>query len=230
VYGGSTSVGFYAIQLAKLLGYKVATACSPRNFDVVKSYGADAAFDYKDADACVKSIREVSGGGVDVAMDCVSEGESQIISMKSFNDKPGHQLNIILIPDPAAAAIRPDIPIAPTLLYTVWGEVSTIQVARVARVGCTTRTTRTIAPETKYGSDTQAFNFGPREGPEIPLPALPDQRAWFAELVAKTPEFIEVLGIRPAPYIIRGGLEDIPAGFADMQAGKVSAQRLVYKI
>ena len=36
------SVGLFAIQLAKLSGYKVITAVSPKNFELVKSLGADA--------------------------------------------------------------------------------------------------------------------------------------------------------------------------------------------
>ena len=45
MYGGSSGVGLFTIQLAKLMGHKVVTACSARNFDLVKSYGADAVFD-----------------------------------------------------------------------------------------------------------------------------------------------------------------------------------------
>jgi len=45
VYGGSSSVGQYAIQLAKLSGYKVVTTASERNHELVKSFGADLAFD-----------------------------------------------------------------------------------------------------------------------------------------------------------------------------------------
>jgi NADPH:quinone reductase-like Zn-dependent oxidoreductase len=123
IYGGSTSVGFFAIQLAKMLGFKVATACSPRNFDLVKSYGADAAFDYRNADECVAGIRKVSGGGVDTAMGCISEGASQAIAMKCFKDKPSGQLNIILTPDAEVQKIRPDVAISSTLVYTTFGKV-----------------------------------------------------------------------------------------------------------
>ena len=45
IYGGSTSVGLYATQLAKASGYKVVTVASPRNHELIKSYGADAVFD-----------------------------------------------------------------------------------------------------------------------------------------------------------------------------------------
>ena len=46
VWGGSTSVGSNAIQLAVAAGYEVVTTASPRNFDYVRSLGAAQAFDY----------------------------------------------------------------------------------------------------------------------------------------------------------------------------------------
>lgn len=46
VWGGSTSVGSNAIQLATAAGYEVITTASPRNFEYVKSLGATQVFDY----------------------------------------------------------------------------------------------------------------------------------------------------------------------------------------
>jgi len=46
VWGGSTSVGSNAIQLAVAAGYDVVTTCSPRNFGYVRKLGASRAFDY----------------------------------------------------------------------------------------------------------------------------------------------------------------------------------------
>ncbi|KAJ5816259.1 Polyketide synthase enoylreductase [Penicillium robsamsonii] len=46
VWGGSTSVGCNAIQLAALAGYEVITTCSPENFEYVTTLGASAVFDY----------------------------------------------------------------------------------------------------------------------------------------------------------------------------------------
>lgn len=47
VWGGSTSVGINAIQLAIAAGYDVLTTCSPANFGFVKALGAREAFDYR---------------------------------------------------------------------------------------------------------------------------------------------------------------------------------------
>jgi NADPH:quinone reductase-like Zn-dependent oxidoreductase len=46
VWGGSTSVGGNAIQLAVAAGYEVFATASPRNFDYLKGLGASEAFDY----------------------------------------------------------------------------------------------------------------------------------------------------------------------------------------
>ncbi len=46
VWGGSTSVGSNAIQLAVAAGYEVITTSSPRNFDYVTKLGASQVFDY----------------------------------------------------------------------------------------------------------------------------------------------------------------------------------------
>jgi NADPH:quinone reductase-like Zn-dependent oxidoreductase len=46
IWGGSTSVGSNAIQLAVAAGYEVVTTASPHNFDYVKRLGASQAFDY----------------------------------------------------------------------------------------------------------------------------------------------------------------------------------------
>jgi Zn-dependent alcohol dehydrogenase len=46
VWGGSTSVGCNAIQLAVSAGYEVISTTSPKNFDLVKKLGASQVFDY----------------------------------------------------------------------------------------------------------------------------------------------------------------------------------------
>lgn len=40
-----SSVGLNAVQFAKLGGYHVIGTSSPKNFDTVKSYGADVVYD-----------------------------------------------------------------------------------------------------------------------------------------------------------------------------------------
>jgi threonine dehydrogenase-like Zn-dependent dehydrogenase len=86
VYGGSTSVGLFAVQLAKLAGFKVVATCSPKNFDLVKNYGADEVVDYKDSEAAIKKIREVTGESLRRGLDTISETSSLKIVLNSFAD------------------------------------------------------------------------------------------------------------------------------------------------
>ncbi|MER6074240.1 zinc-binding alcohol dehydrogenase family protein [Streptomyces sp. NPDC001817] len=61
VWGGSTSVGSQAIQLAVAAGYEVVTTASPRNFDYVRSLGASQVFDYNDPDVVADVVAAFQG-------------------------------------------------------------------------------------------------------------------------------------------------------------------------
>lgn len=50
IWGGSSSVGSCAIQLAKAAGAIIITTASPRNFAYVKALGAEEVFDYRAED------------------------------------------------------------------------------------------------------------------------------------------------------------------------------------
>lgn len=117
IYGGSSAVGLFALQLAKFLGYKVVTTASKHNHDLVKQYGADEVFDYKSPDA-IEQIKKVTGGGVDKALDCISLKETNEFTGKCFGDKGG-QLNVILAPE---GKVPDNVKYAFTLLYTWFGK------------------------------------------------------------------------------------------------------------
>ncbi|KAI9742587.1 MAG: hypothetical protein M1818_003728 [Claussenomyces sp. TS43310] len=61
VWGGSTSVGSNAIQLAVAAGYEVFTTASPKNFNYVKKLGASKAFDYRSKTIVKDLIRAFDG-------------------------------------------------------------------------------------------------------------------------------------------------------------------------
>ncbi len=61
IWGGSTSVGSNAIQLAVAAGYEVITTSSPRNFDYVKKLGASQAFDYNNKTVVHDIIEALKG-------------------------------------------------------------------------------------------------------------------------------------------------------------------------
>lgn len=61
IWGGSTSVGCNAIQLAVAAGYDVISTSSPRNFDMLRSLGASEVFDYNDSKVVDKIVSAMEG-------------------------------------------------------------------------------------------------------------------------------------------------------------------------
>ena len=77
VWGGSTSVGSNAIQLAVAAGYEVFTTASPRNFDYCKKLGASRVFDYNDANVVPDLIGALSGKTIAGAL-AIGTGSSEL--------------------------------------------------------------------------------------------------------------------------------------------------------
>lgn len=117
VYGGSTATGSLAIQYAKLSGLKVVTTCGRHNFDYVKSLGADAVFDYKEAD-CGSQIRALTEDKLRHVFDCISEGTSPRICCDAISSSGG-TINYL---DDELETPRTDVTVKNTLAYTMTGE------------------------------------------------------------------------------------------------------------
>lgn len=83
VYGGATSTGTMAIQILKKCGLRVITTCSPRNFDLVRSYGADVCFDYNTS-TCGPDIRAFTKNALDYALDCITEESTMKICYQAL--------------------------------------------------------------------------------------------------------------------------------------------------
>ena len=88
IWGGASSVGQYAIQFAKLGGFRVITTASPKNFELVKGLGADEVFDYHD-ETVVEKIRATTGNTLDIAVDTISEGKTPEQVTGAIGDKGG---------------------------------------------------------------------------------------------------------------------------------------------
>jgi len=61
IWGGSSSVGCHAIQLAVAAGYDVVATASPRNFAYLKKLGARRVFDYRDPAVARLISEDLSG-------------------------------------------------------------------------------------------------------------------------------------------------------------------------
>lgn len=73
VWGGSSSVGACAIQLAVASGVQVVTTCSKNNFDYVKGLGAAYVFDYNDASVLDEIVNALQGTEFAGVFDSISE-------------------------------------------------------------------------------------------------------------------------------------------------------------
>ncbi|KAL4926719.1 zinc-binding alcohol dehydrogenase family protein [Aspergillus undulatus] len=78
IWGASSSVGTFAVQSAKTLGFTVYATASPKHHDLVKKLGADAVFDYKDSDVVSQIVNAVKMDGVQLhTAHCVVDGALQ---------------------------------------------------------------------------------------------------------------------------------------------------------
>jgi NADPH:quinone reductase-like Zn-dependent oxidoreductase len=71
VWGGASSVGSNAIQLAVAAGYEVITTASPKNFGYVKSLGASQSFDYTSPNVVADLVAAFKTKPLAGAMDCI---------------------------------------------------------------------------------------------------------------------------------------------------------------
>lgn len=116
VAGGSTATGSLAIQFLKLAGYKVVTTCSPRNFEFVKSRGADEIFDYNDKE-CAAKINKLTENKLRYAWDTTQERPDVLAEALSSDSSIAHYGDISGNEFP-----RKDVKQTMTSMYTSFGE------------------------------------------------------------------------------------------------------------
>ncbi|PVG04010.1 hypothetical protein CPB86DRAFT_822001 [Serendipita vermifera] len=76
VWGGSSATGLYAVKIASLAGFKVIAIASEHNWDLLKSAGASATFDYKDSHVVPKIkewLKSQGLGSIKKAFDAIAE-------------------------------------------------------------------------------------------------------------------------------------------------------------
>ncbi|KAI0292281.1 chaperonin 10-like protein [Russula brevipes] len=174
ISGGASSVGQYAVQLAKLSG--AAELC------LVRSLGADVVVDYRDPAAAAKQIRDAAPTTIAHAVDCVSAGTSLEIVAAALGGGAGRGTigNLTLGDYPHVEGVR---------------VLSSVVFEFIGKVRC------------------------------VPLTAA--GRRWIRLLS-------ELLGkgaLRPSPVLVQPhGLASVAQGLQYMREGKVSAQKIVYRI
>ena len=78
IWGGSSSVGTFAVQSAKSMGFTVYATASLQHHEYLKKLGADTVFDYKASDVVSQIIDTVKKDGVTLrTANCVVDGSLQ---------------------------------------------------------------------------------------------------------------------------------------------------------
>ncbi|KAF4211572.1 hypothetical protein CNMCM6805_003239 [Aspergillus fumigatiaffinis] len=88
VYGGSTATGTMALQFLRRAGYRAIATCSPKNADLVRSYGAEAVFDYH-SERCAEEIRSYTKNTLRYVLDCITEPATVDICLRSIGRAGG---------------------------------------------------------------------------------------------------------------------------------------------
>lgn len=205
VWGGSTSVGSNAIQLAVAAGYDVITTASPKNFGYASKLGATQVFDYKSRTVIsdiVKAFqgREIAGalaiglGSVEACLDVVHACKGdKFVSIAtpsvSFNDAP--------------RGARRALWLVPTITRLVWSSFSTMLKSRL----------RGIRTKSIFGTSL----LGNEVGPMIYVDYLPAALAEGRHAAA------------PGPLVMGRGLDRFLAGMAEQKKG-VSASKIVVSL
>ncbi|EPE33798.1 GroES-like protein [Glarea lozoyensis ATCC 20868] len=98
VYGGGTATGTMAIQILKTCGLRPIAVCSTQSFALVKSYGAEIAFDYSAPD-CAAKIRSYTQNNLKYALDIITNKSSMDFCYSAIGRRGGKYTGLELLPD-----------------------------------------------------------------------------------------------------------------------------------
>ncbi|KAH8680687.1 zinc-binding dehydrogenase [Xylariales sp. PMI_506] len=196
INGGTSSVGIYAVQLAKLAGLYVIATGSKRHHEYLSSLGADVVVDYQDKD-WIEKIKLLSNDGLHHAFDCVAKSETlQAIASAMSSTEGGHVVCIVPRNEDEVPSVIGKVKIESTLVYTVFNR--------------------------PIESNYRPFDY-------FSADMIHDRKYW-EKYLTLLPDYLKSGQIKPNPVRELGGLGDIVSGFALHRDGKVSAEKLVYKI
>jgi NADPH:quinone reductase-like Zn-dependent oxidoreductase len=103
MYGVATATGMATIQLLRCAGFTLDVKCSPYSIELVKGYGVEAAFDYKDP-KCASKIRAYTKNGLCYALDCIMNRSSMRICYTLLGRAGGHYTTLDPYPGDVAAS------------------------------------------------------------------------------------------------------------------------------
>jgi NADPH:quinone reductase-like Zn-dependent oxidoreductase len=202
VWGGSTSVGGNAIQLAVAAGYDVITTASPRNFDYVKHLGAREAFDYRSRTSIPDIVAALRGREVAGALAIGAGSAAACIDI--LGACKGHRFVAMATPPTSFDNV-------PAGRGRLWRLVPAIARMLAGNIMLTLKARRRgVGAKFIWGSALIANEVGPMIFESFLPAALAESR------------FVAA----PRPTVVGAGLAQIPAALERQRLG-VSAAKLV---
>lgn len=101
IWGGSSSVGSSAIQLARAAGIEVATTASSRNHEYVKSLGATYVFDHSSTGVVDDIVTTLQGKKFVGVLDTITTEETVVKSGEVASKLDGRKFVATMMPPPA---------------------------------------------------------------------------------------------------------------------------------
>ncbi len=202
VWGGSTSLGSNAIQLAVAAGYEVVATASPKNFGYVRRLGAAQVFDYRSR-TVVKDIIKALDGRVIAGALAIGAGSTRACLDIVHACKGNKFVSIATTPvsfDKAPKGRRRTLWLVPTMARMI------------AATAAMTVKAKTRGIRTKFIFGTTLFDN--EVGPMIYADFLPSALADGRYVAA------------PDPLVVGRGLDQIPPALEAQKKG-VSARKLV---
>lgn len=90
VYGGGTATGTIFYQLTRLAGFLPISVSSPKSYELAKKSQAVECFDYRDPDASVDAIKNLTKNGLKYTFDCISSVDSARFFSRAIGQMGGH--------------------------------------------------------------------------------------------------------------------------------------------
>ena len=202
VWGGSTSVGSNAIQLAVAAGYEVFTTASPRNFDYCKKLGASRVFDYKDPRVVPDLIEALSGKTIAGAL-AIGAGSPELCVAVVHACKGSKFVSIATYPISFDQPLGQDVPVLATVSRFLWFNVKLWLMTRL----------RGIRSKLIFGSSLVHSDVGRAVYADFLPQALAERR------------FVAA----PEAQVVGTGLASIQAAL-DVQRKGVSAKKVVVSL
>ncbi|KAF5228525.1 hypothetical protein FAUST_11022 [Fusarium austroamericanum] len=138
VYGASTSVGLYAVQLGRLIGLRVIAIASTNNHGLLKRLGADITLDYHDED-WVDRVRDITGGTLQYALDIIADGiSSEKIANTLMRGDGACLIALSPVNKSSIEDINPHVKAESLMAFTVFGRALSSDYAMFDNAGAAT--------------------------------------------------------------------------------------------